>query len=234
MERIRAITAYTDRKGSVELAAEEVLRQLDLPNTLCRNAVGLLACHGSFVDLGIVAALCKRLPFDVVGISCPDGTTNNGIPGLALGVLTSDHVLFESALSAPLQSPCTETAHETYAWAAAGKQEQPGLLLALGALPAALDPEEMLGALEDASGGMPIFGAACARRSGCESRAGVLYQGEWYEARIALLLLYGAYTQQAPVESLSAPEGGYPSVKTGVMPLHVYLQALGMGRMPEV
>lgn len=232
MEKIRAITAYTDRKDSVEQAAEEVLRQLDLPNTLCRHAVGLLACHGTFVDAGIVAAICKRLPFDVVGISCPRSAVNNGVPGLVLGVLTSDYVLFEAALSAPLHAPCAETALEAYAWAAAGRQEQPGLLLAFGALPAQVDTEELLGALEDASGGMPIFGVTCAKRVGCEGRAGVLYQGEWHEERVALLLPYGEVAQEMPVDSRLAPRGGYSPMESGVMPLRVYLQTLGMGQMP--
>lgn len=236
MEGIRAITAYTDQKENATAAAEDILRQLDLPNTLCRHAVGLLACHAAFVRKGIAAALCEKLPFDVLGVSCPCGEEGEGIPGLALGVLTSDHISFESALSGGLRAPCAEAVYETYAWAAAGKQLQPGLLMAFGSLPAGIAAAELLGPLEDASGGMPIFGVMCGSCDKGSGRAEVFYRGEWQAERMALLLSYGAYAgayaPEAPVESIAQPCGAPLRVKSGMTTLHAYLHALGMGRMP--
>ena len=65
------ICAYTLSTSEVDLsqaAVDEILQQL-AGIALCRNSIGILACHYAHVEYGVIAALKEALPFPLVGIT---------------------------------------------------------------------------------------------------------------------------------------------------------------------
>ncbi|MDR2738996.1 MAG: hypothetical protein LBB68_04085 [Treponema sp.] len=64
---IKVLNACTAEIDDVDLAVSEILEQLDVPGNLRNNSIGIIACYYEFIETGVVAEICKRLPFDVVG-----------------------------------------------------------------------------------------------------------------------------------------------------------------------
>jgi hypothetical protein len=100
---IKMLNAYTEEIDDEALAAEEILKQLDL-SSLKKNSVGIISCYTEFVTSGIIAALCDALQFDIIGATTMAAATgeNYGMYGLHLAVLTSDDVTFETAVTPAL------------------------------------------------------------------------------------------------------------------------------------
>jgi hypothetical protein len=91
-------TAYTGEVDEVGAALGELLDQIN-PGMLKKNSVGLLNCYSDFPEEGIAGALCKKLPFDIIGMTTMSTANQDhfDIYGLRLTVLTSDDGAFETA-----------------------------------------------------------------------------------------------------------------------------------------
>ncbi len=97
---IEMYTARTSEIDEIDDAVTEVISQLDLA-ALKKNTAGLFFCHMDFVDSGVVAALCKALPFSTIGMSSMASADGHGygLFDLTLTVLTSDEVNFEAGMT---------------------------------------------------------------------------------------------------------------------------------------
>jgi hypothetical protein len=199
---IKALTAYTSEIDDVALAVSEVLDQVDL-GELLKNSVGILTCCLDFFETGVVKALCAKLPFEVVGgssIGCavPGG---GGISALSLFVLTSDDVSFSVALSGPLdpknqRDPIGEayrSALEGLPVCASGPCASKACALGLLFMPFVrwIGSDEILGILDEASGGVPMFGMLAAEYTTNARAPLVLSDGEGYADRLVVVLLSG-------------------------------------------
>ena len=190
---VRAFTAFTAEVDDPDAAVRDLLTQLDFEGRLLGSTVGLLTCYADFVSGGVVAALCARLPFEVVG-----ATTNaNAACGqlgefaLTLMVLTSDDVLFTAALTQELSGPDTAALRAAYGQAMAGKSEKPALLLSFAPFLVDLSVDFFARGMEEVSGGVPNFGMVAVDHTPDLSRVQVIFNGEAYASRYAFLLLHG-------------------------------------------
>ncbi len=97
------ITMYTARTSEIDEVAEavrEIKNQIDF-NALKKNSGGLIFCHIDFIESGVVAALCRELPFDVIGMTSMASADEHGYSlfDLTLTVLTSDDVAFDVGMT---------------------------------------------------------------------------------------------------------------------------------------
>ena len=94
-------SAFTEEIDDVDAAISEILGQLDLEHSLMKNSVGILHCYHEFIDSGVIKALSKKLPFDIIGITVPyvrmPGKASS--MGLMLNILTADDVNFITGIS---------------------------------------------------------------------------------------------------------------------------------------
>ena len=97
---IMMYTARTSETDEVGDAVIEITSQIDLA-ALKKNSAGLIFCHMDFVDSGVVEALCRALPFNVIGMSSMASADGHGygLFDLTLTVLTSDEVSFEAGMT---------------------------------------------------------------------------------------------------------------------------------------
>jgi hypothetical protein len=154
-------TGFTEEIDDVGAAVAEVLDRLDMDGKLMRNTIGIIHCFADFVDSGVVAGLCERLPFDVVGCTtisiCAPGVIAS--MGLAISVLTSDDVVFSAGISAPvgaggLDGPLSEA----YARVCEPHGGRPKLLLPFIPFMVSVSGDDFIAKLDELSGGIPAFG----------------------------------------------------------------------------
>ncbi|MDR3233608.1 MAG: hypothetical protein LBT46_08110, partial [Planctomycetaceae bacterium] len=85
--------AYTNEIDDPDVAAAEITEQLK-DKKLLKNSVGIIACYFEFIETGVVEAICKTLPFDVIGCSVMGSAVNaaGSMEQLSLTILTGDDV----------------------------------------------------------------------------------------------------------------------------------------------
>jgi hypothetical protein len=190
---IRVLSAYSREPDDPERAVEDILGQLDLKNRLLKNSAALVFCHVDFFDLGVAAALSRRLPCEAVGCS----SLCFAVPGaadeilLSVMVLTSDEAEFAAGVSEPLGRDTGERVEALYRKTAALLSSPLRLIFALEPMLTDLNDDTITAALDRAGGGVPVFGT-CAMDIDTKLRnPKTFYGGASYTDRLALLLISG-------------------------------------------
>jgi hypothetical protein len=191
---IKVITAYTYELDNPEKAAQNILDQIDTKNSLLKNSIALLFCHMKFIEMGVMEAVCKSLPFDVLGctsmyFALPSQT---GEMMLTVTVLTSDDTEFASGVCEPLAVENTEDRiGALYQKTASSLSGTPSLAFAFPPTMLNLTIDIMTAALDRASGGLPIFGTVALDMQVHIRNPQTIYKGAAYSDRMALLLFRG-------------------------------------------
>ncbi|MDR0501177.1 MAG: hypothetical protein LBG97_08080 [Coriobacteriales bacterium] len=193
---MKVIQAFTDEVNDVDIAVNQVLGQI-YTSELLENSLGILACHYEFVLSGVADAICEALPFNVVGTVSSAQATDAafGKFGLALTILTANDVMFSTALSEPLDTNPEIVAAQAYATAAASEDAivgaNPQLVLLHAPYMLTNSGDDYLDAINKESGGVPLFGAIGADDTSDFRYCYSIYNGECFNNRIALTLVYG-------------------------------------------
>ena len=190
---MKMLTAFTYELDDPQLAVEELLEQLQLDQNLEQHSAGLVTCYPEFLENGIVAALAKALPFDLVGCTTLGNATsgNSGTMMLALTVLTGDKLRFSSVCSAPLADDLGGSMAEACKTALAALDGEPVLALVFLPMINDLGGEQMLEPLNAALPGVPLFGTmACSENIGMEY-AETIYNGAAAKEALTMLLVSG-------------------------------------------
>ena len=239
---IHAFTAFTSEIDRPETAVSDILSQLQLRTQLRAHAVGILTCYAEFLDSGVVSALCACLPFPVVGTT----TKASGVHGaqgpllLTLMVLTSDQADFSVALTGPLTGDPEQPIALTYQHAAHALGKRPMLALAFAPLIFHHPGDLFVSCLNNASGGVPVFGTLAVDHTDDYGESRVIYGGHAVRDAMAILLLGGDlsptfYTAALAPEHfaeqreavITAAQGNLLVAVNG-MPLSRYLETLGL------
>jgi len=204
---IKTLTAYTYELDDPEKAVRDILTQIDMKNSLLQNSVALLFCHVQFIEMGVTEAICKSLPFDVVGctsmyLALP---SRAGEMMLTVTVLTSDDTEFAAGICEPLT---TENAEDNISAlcqkTASSLNGAPVLAFAFPPTMLNVTIDVMAAALDRACGGLPVFGTVALDMHVHIRTPQTIYKGAAYSDRMTLLLFRG------PVEprffSLCFPE----------------------------
>ncbi|MDR0929650.1 MAG: FIST C-terminal domain-containing protein [Oscillospiraceae bacterium] len=167
---IQVATACTKEIDDLEVAVSEITAQLAAQGALSENRLGIISCHYEFVLSGVPEALCRALPFPVMGISTvttgiapiPPGVAADKAEGtlcLSLMVLAAGEGMdfrFETAITDPVKSGMD--IHDLLRPVFEGK-EKPALVLTLGTGISVLPGDSLVAAVTQLSGGAPMFGA---------------------------------------------------------------------------
>ena len=203
---IKMITAYTEEVDEIEEGVAEILGQIDL-GALRKNSVGFVTCHFDFVDSGFIGELSGKLPFDLIGMTTmiSRNTHGQGMYSLSLTVLTSDEVIFETTISETLGAgDYKEKIKAAYSGAAAKLPGEPSLILAF--LPYIKEASGALihRALDEACGGIPIWGSLASNTELTIERCFVFRNGEIDKNGVAMILIHGRIDPEFIVVSLPA------------------------------
>lgn len=244
---IKMYTAYTLEIDDVEAAVQEILDQLDLEHNLLQNAVGMITCYSEFVEMGVVAALCEKLPFDVVGCTTLGNTVSGKHSQLMLGLslLTSTDIEFAVSLSKPLASDCEQTLNEGYAAARAKLGCDPKMMFSFLPLLHDVGGDKITGVLDDIAGGIPNFGTIAVDHTPDYHTARVLYGGESYADRLAMLLIGGDIDPIFLTKSMSPEKvldlkavitasNGNVLMEVNNIPIVKYMEALGLAKDNQI
>jgi hypothetical protein len=198
------ITAQTTEVDEVEDALNEILGQIDL-GTLEKNTVGLITCHFDFTDTGFIDELCRKLPFDVIGMTTMASANRHGYSmyALSLTILTSDDVIFETAIAGRL---CPDDYREkigaTYSDTMRKLPGRPSLIITFFPYLNNLSGARMYRALDDICEGVPFWGSIATNTDVSYERCSVFRNGDVRQAGLVMALLYGPVDPEFVVVSI--------------------------------
>ena len=199
---IKIFTAYTQEFDNAERALGEILNQLDIKNNLRKNTVAVVFCHSKFIENGITAAVCKNLPFNILGctsqyfamskIMSAKTPAVKGEIMLVVTVITSDDTEFVTGLSDPL---CKNTAEANiqslYKKTSEALGAEPSLMFAFQPSLPDLTGDAMTEILDHACGEIPVFGAVALDIDTRIRNPKTIYGDAAYGDRMSLLLFKG-------------------------------------------
>jgi hypothetical protein len=196
---VKFINAYTYELDNLNEAVKEINDQINIKNNLLKNSVGLLFCHSKFITMGVMEAVCKSLPFDVLGCTSmflaqtgADKSIKTGDVMLMLTVLTSDDIEFFTGLSEPLTETNIEDCIQAlYQKIASSFNVKPELAFAFPPTILNITIDAIATALDRASGGIPIFGTVAIDMDVHIRQPQTIYNGVGYDNRLVLLLFKG-------------------------------------------
>jgi hypothetical protein len=189
------ITAHTFEMDFVDDAVQEVLQQLNIGEDFSSNAIGVITCHAEFVRTGVVEALCKSLPFPVLGCTTL-GSASGGREGhqlLAISVLSGDDIEFSVALSDVIsEGNIARPIDEAYNRALAGLSE-PSPVLALAFVPfiASIDGSKLFKNLARSCGDTAVYGTLSCSENADLSGSLTIWNGDAVEDVMAIALIRG-------------------------------------------
>jgi hypothetical protein len=241
---IKMLNAYTAEIDDAEAAVEAIQGQLDPSHELLSNSVGIIACHYEFIDTGVVGEICRALPFPVVGCTTLGNATRDdcGEELLSISVLTSDDVVFSTAVSAELDAADVLPAISgAYQQALDGLGGEPALILAYAPLMVSVGSTPIMNAINRLGGGIPVFGTISCDSTSDFRESRVIHNGEAAANILALVLLKGNIQPQFYVNAI--PEASVRKLtsvvtdseecllkKVNDMPFLDYLESVGISK----
>jgi hypothetical protein len=242
-------TAFTHEIDDPEIAATEISEQLK-DKKLLKNSVGIIACYFECFETGIIEAICKALPFDIIGCTVMGSADNSGgsMQQLNLTVLTSDSCTFSTALSDVITTDNIRQPLENV-WKEAETKlgQKPSLVFALGPIMKDVSGDEMVKTLDTLGNGVPLFGTL-SNDTGllyetsfvCHNSGGTFpssFQKHLY--KFALLMIHGDvkprfYTTSISRKNIQRQFGivteseGYTIKKINNLTLHEYFVSIGI------
>jgi hypothetical protein len=191
---IRVLTAFTGEMDDGESAVKEILDQLDPAENLLANSVGIIYAHADFIETGVLRAISEALPFPTLGttvIALAGPGTREEMELLSVTVLTSDDVEFGIGLGDPI---LTEDADAIAAgWTPATKNltQDPALAIIYSPLTQNASGDFIVKSINAQAGGVPLFGLMAVDHTLDYHLSAVVYEGEAYQDRLAILTIAG-------------------------------------------
>ena len=201
---IQMMTAYTTEVDEVEDALDEILEQIDL-GALKKNTVGLITCHFDFTEAGFLGELCKKLPFDVIGMTTMASSDRHGsgMYGLSLSVLTSDNVTFEIAMTDSLNTGnYREKMEAAYLDTLKKLPGKPSMIITLFPYLYDLSGALMHRAFDEVCGGVPFWGSLSTNSDVSYEHCNVFRGGNVTVDGMAMVLLHGPVDPEFIVVSI--------------------------------
>ncbi|MDL2317827.1 FIST C-terminal domain-containing protein [Eubacteriales bacterium OttesenSCG-928-A19] len=231
------LTAYTLEADDKDYALQEILSQLDLEKNMRKNAAGVLICHSDFIATGVAQGIAEKLPFDVVGCTSL-ASMASGVDDalmLSVAVFTSDDIRF-SAFSA---SDLAEATSMEKAYSAVKLGEKPSLVIPFVPLLVSVAHEQVMLNLDQAIGGVPIFGSVAADHTADYSTCYTIFNGVASQSDVSVLLFWGevdllfCYSEMSEryiqrQRAVITKSQGNMLMEVNNMPLMEYLETIGV------
>jgi hypothetical protein len=204
---IKMLTAYTEEVDEVEDGIAELLRQINL-GALKKNSVGLVTCHSDFINSAFIGELCKKLPFDVIGMTTIASANQNGrgMFSLSLTVLTSDEIIFETAMAGSLDTGShREKIKAAYSETVKKLPGEPSMIFTFFPFLNELSGTQLHKDFDEICGGIPFWGSLASSPDVQTGHWFVFRNGDADSKGIAMVLVHGPIDPEFIVISL-APE----------------------------
>lgn len=202
---IKTITAITNEIDDPELAVKEIMEVVQPEENLLKNSAGILTCYSEYIDEGVIKTLSDKLNFPIVGTTTL-GNASEGELGetmLTLMVITSDDVEFSTGLTDAINSDDLNAIDYGYKMAMNGYSDKPAMIFAFAPLSQVVGGDFMVESLDKVSNGVPVFGTVTVDHNPDYKDAGIIYNGEFYRDKMAMLLLHGNVNPKFLVASIS-------------------------------
>ncbi|MDR3280558.1 MAG: FIST C-terminal domain-containing protein [Synergistaceae bacterium] len=191
---IKMVTAYTREADDAQKAVCEILGQLNLELNLRRNSVGIMMYYPDFCDTGVAKAICAALPFDVIGGSTSDASVPGAMDDiiLTLAVLTSDDANFAAGAARVCGGATRDALGALCHNLRSRLPEPPVLFYTLFPILDDVPTDEYIDAIDEFSGGVPLFGSIAFTPNVDFSDVRTFCNGEEYRDVVALVAISGA------------------------------------------
>jgi len=202
---IQMTTAYTEEVDEVEDALNEIMGQIDL-GAMKKNTVGIVTCHFDFLDSGFLDALCQKLPFDIIGMTTLASANPHGssMYALSLTVLTSDDVVFETAMTGALNPDnYRENMEAAYSGATKNHPGAPALIITFLPFFKEVSGAVMHRAFDDVCGSVPFWGSLAADPDISYLHSKVFHNGDISKDGMVMALLYGPVDPEFVIVSIA-------------------------------
>lgn len=237
---VNMITAYTLEVDDKEYALKEILDMLDLEHNLKKYSAGIMICHSDFIETGVAQEIAGKLPFDVVGCTSLANITNGMDDSLMLSIslFTSDTIRF-SAFSVDnlVREDAIKSAYE----AANMGGERPALIMTFVPLLIQVAHEQIMLRLDEASGGVPIYGSVAADHTADYSTCHTFFNGAASQTALSVLMFWGDIEPKFYYSEMSekyiqrqraviTKSQGNMLMEVNNVPLMEYLETIGVTR----
>jgi hypothetical protein len=243
---IQMITAYTEEVEADD-GIDELLGQIDT-GSLKKNSVGLVTCHPDFINSGFIGELRKKLQFDIIGMTTiasanPHG---RGMFTLSLTILTSDDVVFETAMAQSLNAGnCYDKVKAVYSETAKKLPGPPAMILTFFPFMQEISGTQMHKHFDEICGGVPFWGSLACSPDALTGHWFVFRNGDTDKDGLAMLLMHGQVNPEFIVISLlsynimktmgriTSSDGCHLKEVDGIPPVK-YLEKLGINLQKDV
>jgi len=201
---MQMMTAYTEEIDEIEDGIAEILGQIDL-GALKKNSVGIVTCHFDFIHSGFIAEMQKRLPFELIGKTTMASTNQHGqgMYLLALTVLTSDELGFETGITEPLDpGSYREKIGAAYSATAQRLPGKPSLILTFFPNLKHMNAAMVHRSLDETCAGVPIWGGVATHTDATYDHCYIFHNGNHQKACLAMLLIHGPIAPEFIVVSM--------------------------------
>ena len=191
---MKSTVAVTSEIDDLELAAGELASQIRGKLGLCRGSAGIAYCDADVDAAKLGELLHAELGMDIVGLTTTATVErNNGYNdmGILLCVLTADDVDFSVGCAGELGNEnFPESIRDAYKRARAKITDDPKLILAFAPYIADLTSENYVEILDEASGGVPVFGGVATDHYDLQYQK-TFWNGGAFSRGLVFLLLSG-------------------------------------------
>ncbi|MCL2044171.1 MAG: FIST C-terminal domain-containing protein [Treponema sp.] len=207
---IKMMTAYTEEVDEAEDGIAEILEQIDL-GALKKNSVGMVTCNLDFIHSGFIGELCKKLPFNIIGMSTLASANKygHGTYAFSLTVLTSDDVLFETTMTNSLTiDNYQDEIKAAYSEAAGKLPGKPSLILTFFPFIKEVSGAILHKSLDSACERVPFWGSIASNLDGRFDKCTVFYNDKVDNAGLTMILMHGPVDPDFAVVSLPSENIG--------------------------
>ncbi len=201
---ISMYTARTEEVDDIDAAIDEIKSQIDL-TALKENSGGLIFCHIDFIESGIVEALCKELPFNVIGMTSMASADEHGYSmfDLMLTVMTSDEVSFEAGMTNGIdRGNYVSEIDGMYDHVRGKVDEDPNLILTFMPYIPDVAGYEVVAAMDEACHGIPMWGSITNNVDFNYEQVYTICNGEVIRAGLAMMFINGPVEPKFIVTSI--------------------------------
>jgi len=188
-------TVVTTREiDNLETAAKELAAKVKEKLTLAKSSVGVVYCDAD-VEVGRLGELLNaELGMDIVGLTTTatiERNTGYNDMGICLSVMTSDDVEFAIGSTGDLEhGSFPSVIKDTYAKTRTAVSKDPELILVFAPYIPDLTSENYVELLDEASGGIPIFGGVATDHYDLQYQK-TFYNGQEFTRGLIFILLGG-------------------------------------------
>jgi hypothetical protein len=236
---MKMVNTWTLEIDEAEDAIAEIEAMLD--GKLSENTVGIVTCHPDYAENGMLTKLAERLSFPIAGCTTNLSATAGKIDSelLQLAALTADDAFFAAESTPDLNAGNYEEEIRLMVQRAEAKLgTKPKFGLIFSPILTDLGVDAFLAALDEATGGIPLFGSVMAGFRADFTDGRVIADGKVSRGMLSVVFIAGNVTPKyylhsvanknvRPQKAIVTKSNGYFVESVNDMPYFDYLRSVG-------